>query len=233
MLRALLAPPAIALETMVGGATVLLTSPFTARAHEPTIQAWARTVLWTAGVELSVSGAESLDPSRPYVVISNHQSHMDVPCLVRALPLPVRFVAKRELFLIPIFGPAMRKVGMVSVDRQHAERALAALREAQQTIASRFSLLFFAEGTRSEDGSLGPFKKGGFVMAQNTGNPIVPVAIDGTRERLPKGFHTLRPGPVRVTIGKPIEPGPNTLERRDELMALTRAEIERMLIRLS
>jgi 1-acyl-sn-glycerol-3-phosphate acyltransferase len=229
MLRSLLSIPAIGLETATLGSAVLVTAPFTSKPHSAIMRAWARMVVDSAGIDLDARGGEGLDPGRKYIFVSNHQSLLDVPCQLCALPVPVRFVAKRSLFRVPIFGQALAALGTVPIDRSSTDKAIAELRRAQEKVAKRYSILFFPEGTRSADGSLGAFKKGAFVMALNLGMPIVPVAVDGTHRLLPKGAYALQPGRVRVRIGTPIESGPNTPERRDELLAQTHQAVQQLL----
>ncbi|MGI5864436.1 MAG: lysophospholipid acyltransferase family protein [Myxococcales bacterium] len=233
MWRNLYAAPAVLANTVAMGAFALATTPFTRRFHDPTFKTWARRVLSAVGVELQVEGAERLDPGQRYIFMANHQSHLDVPCLVSAVPNPVRFVAKRSLARIPLFGQAMRAIGNIDIDRGNSQDTLRRMHEAQRGIAQQVSVAFFAEGTRSAGGELLPFKRGGVRMALALAVPIVPVAIWGTIEILPKGARSLRkPGPVRVAIGEPIPTGPDTPEERERLLALVQSEVASMYQRL-
>jgi 1-acyl-sn-glycerol-3-phosphate acyltransferase len=179
-----------------------------------------------------VEGAEHVDPAGRYIFISNHQSHLDIPCLSSAIPCSIRYVAKRSLFRIPVFGQGLRSIGTVCVDRGNKQYSKRKMEEARRGIGQRVSLLFFAEGTRSRDGRLGPFKSGGVAMALALGIPVVPVAIAGTWAILPKGFHLVRPGPARVAIGKPIEPGPNTHARKEQLLHEVHDQVASLLERM-
>lgn len=231
VLRTAVATPVVGAETAALGSAVILTAPFTRRLQEPCQQLWAQLLLGACGVRLSVEGREKVDPAQRYIVVSNHQSHIDVPCLMRALPIPVRFIAKRELFKVPIFGRAMRALGEVDVDRRNPAEAHRKLMEAQEGVARVYSLLFFAEGHRSPDGRLLPFKRGAVVMALQLGLPLLPVAVSGTNRILRPGWNALRPGPARVEIGDPIQPGEDTPAERERLLAAVREQIEAMIAR--
>ena len=182
---------------------------------------WARGLLLASGARVRVTGAEGLDPAGHYIFVANHQSHLDIPAITVAFPGPVRFVAKKSLFSIPVLGQAMRTLGHVPVDRQDREAAQASLAQALEPLRTRVSLLFFAEGTRSVTGELGPFKKGALAMAEAAGVPVVPVAVVGTREVLPKGSLRVRAAPVAVAFGPPMpdlaDPGTPRRERSDTL----------------
>lgn len=160
-----------------------------------------------ARIQLDVRGSDGVATDRSYVYMSNHQSHIDIPVLYATMPSPtVRMVTKKELFRVPFWGRAMKGAGMIVIDRSSREKAIASLRAAGEQFASGVSVWIAPEGTRSEDGTIGSLKKGGFRLALETGTPILPVAISGTRNVLPKG--TLRMAydvPVRVIFGAPIE----------------------------
>lgn len=188
---------------------------------------WARGLLRAAGVEVRVDGLDRLAPGRSYVFMSNHQSHFDVLALLHALPFDLRAVAKRELARVPLFGWALASAGFIFIDRSDRERAIASLGRAQDILRQGRSILVFAEGTRSPDSRLLPFKKGGFMMALQTGAPVVPVAVSGSREVLPKHSFRVRPGVIRVRVQPPIETAGRGPQARDDLMAEVRSAIER------
>ncbi len=172
------------------------------------LASWSRSVVANLGLQLDVVGAENLDPTRTHIIMSNHQSHYDVPVLFSLLGGNMRMVAKKELFDVPLLGRAMRESGFVEVDRSNRERAVESLRRAREHLASGVNIWIAPEGTRSRSGALLPFKKGGFHMAFETGLPILPIAIDGTRHVLEVSHARSSPGlRVRVTIGKVIEMG--------------------------
>ena len=167
--------------------------------------AWSPSILWLAGVRVEVARTPSL-PDGPLIFACNHESALDILALLSVLPRAVRFVAKRELFQIPIFGWYMRIGGHIEVDRQHHAQAIASLRAAGQTIRAGTSLIVFPEGTRSKDGHVHPFKKGPFVVAMEAGVPVVPVAISGAGRINPKKHIAVYPGTIRIALADPVDP---------------------------
>lgn len=187
---------------------------------------WAHVVLAGAGVRLKVEVDPAFDRGRGYVVLANHESYLDVPVLLAALPVPVRFAAKKNLFKIPFFGWAIRAGGFIPVNREDRRQAVEVFNAASALIRRGGSVAFFPEGTRSPDGRLGRFKRGGFLVAQKCGAPIVPVGLGGTFEVLPRRRFTVGPGPVTVRVGAPIESSDYPVSRKDELMSRVREEIK-------
>ena len=233
MWRTLYATPAIVAHTAYLGTATLATTPFTKRFHDPILKAWSRRVLSAAGIRLVIEGAERLSPDQRYVFMANHQSLLDVPTLVMAVPGPVRFVAKSSLARVPLFGQALRAIGNIPIERGNRQDTMRRMREAQQGIARQVSVAFFAEGTRSDDGELLPFKRGGVAMALALGVPIVPMAISGTIKVLPKGARGVRKsGLVRVAIGEPIPTGEESPEEKQRLLGLVSAEVASMYERI-
>ncbi len=209
----------------------VLTWPFSpsGRLYQWWIRLWARTVVACARVKLTVEGRETLDTSRAYVIMSNHRSNFDVATLVLALaPMTVLMVAKRSLGFIPIFGWGLKLAHFVFIDRSNRQAALATLAHAKRRIENGKSILIFPEGTRSFDGRLLPFKKGGFVMALETGAAILPMGISGTEKILPKDSALVWSGPVTVRIGQPIDTAPYRERPKEELMDRVRGEIARL-----
>ena len=198
---------------------------------------WSRLVLLTSGVRWRVEHLASLDRRRTYVFLSNHQSLYDIPLLLASLPFPVRFMAKRELFAIPIFGWAIRMGGFIPVDRGAGRGARESFRAAAARLERGGSVLLFPEETRSRDGRLLPFKRGGFLLAQMVAAPVVPVGIRGTLGVRRKDSFRIHPGHALVRYGAPIEscgpaaredvPGAPMVGRRDTagLVARVRAAI--------
>ena len=187
---------------------------------------WARMLLVISRVNVVVVGAARIPPPGPYVFLSNHQSQFDILAAVRAIPMQFRILAKQELFRIPIFGWVLRLSGFVGIDRRNREKAIQSLEKAAERIHRGRSLLIYAEGTRSADGRLLPFKKGGFVLALQAGVPVVPVTVLGSREVLPKGSLRIRPGTITVRLGEPIDPLPYRAQGKEALMARVRAAME-------
>jgi 1-acyl-sn-glycerol-3-phosphate acyltransferase len=163
-----------------------------------------------AGAQSSLGGTDAPGPrGSTYVVMSNHQSHYDVPVLYYVLGGRMRMVAKTELFAVPLFGQALKASGMIEVDRANRQRAIASLATAKQQLERGTHIWIAPEGTRSESGELLPFKKGGFVLALDMEAPILPITIKGTRDVLPShGFLSRRDIEVHVTIHAPIETSP-------------------------
>ncbi len=172
------------------------------------LRSWSERLLKRTETKLRVSGLEHLKTSAgPFVVVSNHQSHYDIPALYQALPLSLRMAAKQELFQIPLWGPALRASGFVEIDRSSPKAAFRALRAAGDHMKQEGLSLFVApEGTRSETGELGPFKSGAFDLARIVRLPILPVAIDGTIQIHQKGSRHINKGvAVEIRVLSPIE----------------------------
>jgi 1-acyl-sn-glycerol-3-phosphate acyltransferase len=169
-------------------------------------KAWSPAGLWLAGAPLEVSRRAPL-PDGPAVYVSNHESALDIWALFRVLPRGVRFVAKQELFRIPVFGAYMKLGGHVPVDRGNHARAVASLRRAGEIVRAGTSLIVFPEGTRSLDRRIHPFKKGPFVVAMEAGVPVVPIAISGSGAVTPKRHIAVSPGTIRIAIGEAVDPG--------------------------
>ncbi len=186
---------------------------------------WGRSILWVSGVRVVVHGRERLDPSRACIFMANHQSNFDIPVLLGHLPVQFRWLAKAELFRILLFGRAMRGAGYIPIDRQDRAAAFHSLREAAEKIRAGASIVIFPEGTRSADGELKAFKKGGFVLALQAKAPVVPIGIRGTREVMPKGSLWIRPGRVTVAIGEPIDLAGGAFPTKEALMETVRRAI--------
>ncbi|WP_448382676.1 lysophospholipid acyltransferase family protein [Desulfosoma sp.] len=190
---------------------------------------WGNLNLWAAGVTVDVMGRENLDRHKPVVYAANHQSWFDIFAILGKLPVQFRWLAKEELFRIPIMGHAMRLIGYVPIDRSDRKKAFQSLEEASQRVREGTSVVIFPEGTRSRDGVIQPFKKGGIILAIKSGQPIVPVSLSGSYKILPKGGRLVRPGRIRMTIGTPIETASMTIEDRDRVIHLVREAIRRHL----
>ncbi len=175
------------------------------RSCHPAARDWSRAILKLAGVPVRLEGEEHLDLDGAVIVISNHESWFDVWALAGWLPIEARFLAKKELSGIPIFGRAWRACGHISVDRGNRASAIESLSRAGRQIRDQgLHMVLFAEGTRSHSGELQQFKKGPFVLAIQGGVPIVPVAIIGTRPLMPKGSFRIGRGEILVRLGEPI-----------------------------
>jgi len=179
---------------------------------------WSRWVLRVCSIDVQVEGLERLRPGQSYVLISNHLSNFDIWCTLGRMPFTVRFVAKKELLRLPVFGQALALSSHIVIDRQNPEDAIDKINAAAAHTPEGMGILFYAEGTRSRDGKIHEFKKGGVSLALRTGLPIVPLTVSGTRKFLPRGCAVIRPGGrVRMVLGEPIATAGVPYETRDEL----------------
>jgi 1-acyl-sn-glycerol-3-phosphate acyltransferase len=176
----------------------------TGRMQHGCARIWSRMILWTAGVRITVRGLNNIKPGVSCVFCVNHQSHMDIPIVLVALPVQFRFLAKKQLFSIPFLGWHLRRSGQISIDRENPRAALKSMRAASAEIQKGTPVVIFPEGGTSVDGVMHPFKGGGFVLATHSTIDVVPVTIRGSRQiLLPKTSH-VKSGKVEVIIGKPI-----------------------------
>jgi 1-acyl-sn-glycerol-3-phosphate acyltransferase len=213
--------------TVVFGTAAILFSLFSRTGNSVHIVArlWGYSILLFSRIRVTVRGQENVDPRYPVIFMSNHQSNFDIPVLLGHLRCQFRWLAKAELFRIPIFGRGMRGAGYIPIDRSDRRAAFKSLETAAETIRNGTSVMIFPEGTRSRDGKLHPFKKGGFVLAVDAGVPIVPVVLHGTFSIMPKERLLIRPGRVEVEILKPIETASYTRKQKDQLMERVRCAI--------
>ena len=168
---------------------------------------WARSILWASGCRAVVHGAENLHAGQAQVVVANHVSWFDVFALASVIQEPYHFVAKKELENIPVFGPAWKAAGHISIDRSNRERAIASLREAGDKIRRDASaVVIFPEGTRSRSGRLQPFKKGAFQLARQSGAPVVPAVVTGSYEIMPPGSWRVRPRTIHIRFLPALRP---------------------------
>ena len=184
---------------------------------------WSRDILSAASTPVVASGLEHIPRDQPVIYASNHSSMFDIWALFATLPGSVRFVAKRELFRIPVLGRAMLAVGHVPIDRTARKRAFEAYDEAARMIRGGTSVVVFPEGTRSRTGELLPFKNAPFGLAIAAQVPIVPVYVHHTFEILPKGAWRLRPRPIRLVVGQAIPTAGRRPEDRERLRDEVRA----------
>jgi 1-acyl-sn-glycerol-3-phosphate acyltransferase len=211
----------ICVPTVIQSALGTLTTP----TCDARLDSWSRAIVRFAKIDIELEGIERAPIDEAFVVMSNHQSHYDIPVLFQALrPRRLRMVAKSELFRLPIWTGAMRAAGFVEVNRTNRVLAMRSLTRAREAIAAGTSIWIAPEGTRSPDGALGSFKKGGFHLAAGAGARILPVSVDGTRRILPaKGTRVKNGEHVRVVIHDPVPTSENTDHK--EVMALVRERI--------
>lgn len=179
---------------------------------------WAKCILVASGVKVTVKGLPNIDPAGSYIYMSNHLSNFDIPILMSYLPVQFRWLAKAELFRIPLFGYAMKRAGYISIDRSDRKSAIQSLNKAAKIIRNGVSVVIFPEGTRSQNNNIQPFKKGGFFLAIDSGVHIVPIIIHAAWSIMPKKQFLVKPGNVVLEITSPIESSDYTRETRDDLM---------------
>lgn len=191
---------------------------------------WARLALALNGVRTTLAGAEHL-PAGPVIFMSNHQSNFDILSLLAALPRQIHWIAKKELFDIPVFGSSMRRGGYIPLDRGDGRKALQSMDEAAATIHQGKSVVLFPEGTRTQDGNLLPFKRGGFILARKAAVPVIPVTINGSGRINPAGRIRLYPGTIHITL-HPSVTVPAELRRSEAetwMMETVRSRIDSVL----
>lgn len=233
MLIFALSVPFVALSALIFPTLAFLSTPFDrdGSVYIGFMRVWAKIVLLLLRVKVTVKGTENLVAGTPYIYIINHASWLDVPILTAAIPDELLFLYKRELWKVPVWGWGLHFSPHVAVERTDPRNAMAGIDEAARLIRERNkSVAIFPEGTRSLDGNLLEFKRGGFLLAAKTGVPLVPVAIRGSHKRLPKGGFRVYPGLVEIVIGEPID-NPGNLDRTGErkLLAETRGRLASML----
>jgi 1-acyl-sn-glycerol-3-phosphate acyltransferase len=213
-LRTAIGVPVFFVFTLLLATYIVIVAAF--RPHHPYIDSvirfWGRRFLNVGGLSVSAEGTDRIDPDRQYVFVANHLSNFDIPVLFSRVPHRIRFLAKKEVYKIPMVGMAMRRVGMVKVDRDAGHNVHAAINEGIKDAQARgYSLIIFPEGTRSRDGELHIFKKGAFRIAIANGMDVVPITIHGTWEAWPPGARMFYPGKVRMVMHDPISVGGSDL----------------------
>jgi len=189
--------------------------------HGTQIYAWI--ILKVCGIRLRVTGKEHIQPGQRYVILSNHASYFDPPALVLALGLQYRWVIKKELRKVPLFGLALETSRNLFIDRSKGADALESIKQGVAQLPDGTGILLFPEGTRSWDGKLLPFKRGGFVIARDGELPILPITIVGSHDRLPKGHAAFTSGEIHIAIHPPVSAGDKPVE---VLMDEVRATID-------
>jgi 1-acyl-sn-glycerol-3-phosphate acyltransferase len=205
-IKSAIAVPLFLIFTIIVSALFILVMTLRMRrVGEWFVQFWSRLFLLVPPMSYSVTGTEHIEPGTQYFFLSNHLSNFDIPLLFRAIPIPIRYLAKKEVYKIPVFAQALHVAGIVKIDRGAGVSSYAAINEGvARAKENGYSLIVFAEGTRSRDGELHPFKKGAFRMAISTGLPVVPVTINGTWDVWPPGSKLFYRGHGEVVIHEPI-----------------------------
>jgi len=196
--------------------------------YNSVVRTWSRSVLWIFGVRIHTQGLENLQPGVRYVYVANHASLFDIPAILVGVPDEIRIIWKRELAKIPVWGWALKYGPYISIDRGNAKEAMGSIDRAAERIRGGASVLVFAEGTRTLDGKLQPFKRGAFALAARSGVPIVPVAVNNSFQILPKGSWRIRPADIEIVLDKPIETvGVSGKEAEMKLMERVHAVLEK------
>jgi len=224
-----------------GFAAVLVTVPLSlatlvvaavrsnAKAIDGITRLWARLIVRAAGIDLRAEGTETIDRNQRYIIIANHYSYFDIPCIFAAIPQPIRFMAKISLFKIPIFGWAIGRAGFIPIDRKNRRTAVKSFELAVQRIRKGNTVVVFPEEGRSRERAMRPFQRGGFLLALRSGLPILPVAIVGTYDVFSAHAKRVTPGPVTVKVGTPISTEGLTVREKDRLLTESREQILAML----
>lgn len=223
----------IALSTLVLGLLAIALMMVTRRTWPVDVigRWWGRAIVRVCGIDLTVEGLERLTPGRSYVLISNHLSNFDIWCTLASMPFLLHFVAKKELLRIPVLGQALAMSDHIVIDRRNPDEAIRRINDTAARAPQGVGILFYGEGTRSRDGQVHEFKKGGVSLALQAQLPVVPVSISGTRKFLPRGCAVIRPGGrVRIVLGEPIETAGMPFAARDELNQRVRDAVVRAFI---
>jgi 1-acyl-sn-glycerol-3-phosphate acyltransferase len=215
--------------TLVIGSSVIIAAMFGVKdkpggIFEKAPRWWSAAVLWASGIKIRVHGRENIVGDAARIFASNHVSWFDVPALARILPR-YKFVAKAELFKVPIFGKGMRAAGMIELQRENRKAAFGAYEVAAERIRGGNSVVVFPEGTRGHEYPLRPFKKGPFVLAIAAGVPIVPIVVHGTIEIMPKGSLWVHPGTIDVHLLEPVSTTGVDYDHREALMQTVRTRM--------
>jgi 1-acyl-sn-glycerol-3-phosphate acyltransferase len=229
MIRFLCLNAFIAVHTILFSLWGLLLSPFDKKGrlvHFYTAVPWAKGILWACGIKVRPRGQERIDPQTPRIYMTNHQSYFDIFALLAYLPVDFKFIVKQELMKIPLFGAAMRRAGYIGIARGDPRKAIKSMNEAAEKIRNGTSVVMFPEGTRSADGRLQVFKRGGFNLAIRSGCDIVPVAIVDSHLIVPKGSLRINRGSFDIHFGDPISVKEHTRKTANQLMDQVRQAME-------
>lgn len=229
MIRTIFVWSCIVVATFILGFFAFMTYPFDrmGRVVHHYARLWGKVALLANRVKVKVDGVDRLNGKGPYIFMSNHQGSYDIFALLGHLPYQFKWLAKKELFSIPFFGWTMAAAGYIRIDREGTRQTVEAMNEAAQKIREGMSVVIFPEGSRSTDGSIQPFKKGGFTLAMKAKVPIVPISISGSRDIMPKNKLTAVPGEIRILIGHPIETQFYSSKDREPLMKKVRETISK------
>jgi 1-acyl-sn-glycerol-3-phosphate acyltransferase len=193
------------------------------------VRLWGRALVKAAGIDLHVEHVDRIDPAKRYILVANHYSYLDIPCIVAAIPQPIRFMAKVSLFQIPIFGWALARAGFIPIDRKNRRTAVKSFDLAADRIRKGNTIVIFPEEGRSRERTMRPFQRGAFLLAIKSEKTIVPIGIDSTYDVFPVGAWSVKPGKVTIRVGTPIETANLKLRAKETLLTEARTQIETML----
>jgi 1-acyl-sn-glycerol-3-phosphate acyltransferase len=165
---------------------------------------WSRLICILNGIKVEIVGLENILTDQPQIFVANHQSYFDIFAISGFFPVQIRWVAKESLFRIPFVGWSMKAAGYIGVDRDNKRKAYQAFIKTTEKIDEGSSVVIFPEGTRSANGSIGPFKKGSHLLAIRSKTPMVPITILGSGSIIRKKSAVIQPGPVRIVLSKPV-----------------------------
>lgn len=202
----LVAAPCTGIATLfLGTVCILAAFLFGQNAANSVAVLWSRISCFVIPVKVRITGKELYSRNRPYIIVANHQSMVDIPVLHGWLGLKIKWIMKKELEHIPVFGYACKKLGCIYIDRHNRESAIRSIQDAGKKMKSGSSVIFFPEGTRTRDGRIQPFKKGAFRFAKDSGIPVLPITIKNTITILPPETLDLFPGTAMVQIHPPVD----------------------------
>jgi 1-acyl-sn-glycerol-3-phosphate acyltransferase len=193
------------------------------------MRTWGRFLVRAAGIDLRTENVERIDPKQRYILVANHYSYLDIPCIVAAIPQPIRFMAKVSLFKIPIFGWSLGRAGFIPIDRKNRRTAVKSFDLAAERIRKGNTIVIFPEEGRSKTRAMRPFQRGAFLLALKSEKTIVPIAIDSTFDVFPVGAKRVTPGRVTIRVGTPIETAGRSLRDKGALLDEARTQVETML----
>jgi len=190
---------------------------------------WSNVIFLVCGVKLKIKYVERCRGKGMGIFVANHSSHMDIPAMFLASPVPLYFIAKKELSKVPFMGWYMRLVGMIFIDRSDKDKAYQSIAKAGELIKKGRTVMTFPEGTRSKDGKLGSFKRGSFILAKEAKIPIFPVGIKGSYEIIQPGKFKIKSGTIEVIFGEAIFPETYANLSVEELAALCKSKVQELI----
>lgn len=193
------------------------------------IRLWARAILAGAGVTVKTENIEAIRADQRYILVANHHSYLDIPCIFVAVPQPIRFFAKVSLFKIPIFGWSLARAGFIPIDRKNRRTAVKSFDLAAERIRKGNTIVVFPEEGRSRERTMRPFQRGAFLLALKSEKTIVPIAVEGTYDVFPATRWSVKPGVVTIKAGTPLPTAGLTVRDKDRLLRESRAQIHQML----